>query len=223
MEDLARETGGKSFYGMNALTDALLHGLQHGSDYYTLAYSPENHNWNGQYRKIEVKVGLKGAKLTFRRGYYATEEKVFTGDEAAKALATAMQPLTPASTMLLIKTQVLPPDSEHKALRIDYAVDSHDISFTDSPDQKRHAAVDFMSVAWDGDFKSAGYSTDTVEADFLPAVYKQIMQTGFPAHQELELKPGTYTLRLGVIDRGSQKIGTVDLPITIPATEPAKK
>jgi VWFA-related protein len=223
MEDLARETGGKSFYGMNAVGDALLHGLQHGSDYYTIAYTPENHNWNGQYRKIEVKVALKGAKLTFRRGYYATEEKVFTGDEAAKALATAMQPMTPASTMLLIKAQVLPPDSEHRAVRIDYAVDSHDISFADTADQKKHAAVDFMSVARDGDFKTAGYSTDTVEADFLPAVYQQIMQTGFPAHQELELKAGTYTLRLGVIDRGSQKIGTVDLPLTIPATQPGTK
>jgi hypothetical protein len=125
--------------------------------------------------------------------------------------------------MLLIKAQVLPPDSEHKAVRIDYAVDSHDISFADTADQKKHAAVDFMSVARDGDFKTAGYSTDTVEADFLPAVYQQIMQTGFPAHQELDLKPGAYTLRLGVIDRGSQKIGTVDLPLTIPATQPATK
>src|SRR5204863_8473629 len=95
--------------------------------------------------------------------------------------------------------------------------------FTDTADLKKHAAVDFMSVARDRDFKTAGYSTDTVEADFLPPVYQQIMQTGFPAHQELELKPGTCTLRLGVIDRGSQKIGTVDLPITIAATELPKK
>jgi len=222
MEDLARQTGGRSFSGTNAVDQALLHGLQEGSDYYTLAYSPEDHDWNGEYRKIEVKVALKGVKLTFRRGYYAMKEKVFTGDEAARALATAMQPLVPVSTMLLLRAQVLPPDSQHKAVRIDYAVDPHDISFNDSPDQKKHAAVDFMSVARDGDFKSAGYVTDTVEADFLPEVYKQIMQTGFPAHQELELKPGTYMLRLGVIDRGSQKIGTVDLPLTITATEPAK-
>ena len=221
-EDLARETGGKAFYGSNAIDDALLHGLQQGSDYYTLAYSPENRKWDGRYRKIEVKLAQKGYKLTFRRGYYANEEKPFTGDEAARALASAIQPLVPVSTMLLVKAQVLLPDNEHKAVRIDYAVDSHDISFADTADQKKHAAVDFMSVAWDRDFKSAGYSTDTMEADFLPAVYKQIMQTGFPAHQELTLKPGTYTLRLGVIDRGSQKIGTVDVPITIKPTEAAK-
>ena len=223
MEDLARETGGRSFSGTNAIDEALLRGLKEGSDYYTLAYSPENHDWRGQYRKLDVRVGLKGVKLTFRRGYYALEEKPFSGDEAARALATAMQPLVPVSTMLLLKAQVLPPDGEHKAVRIDYAVDSHDVSFTDMADQKKHAAVDFMSVARDSDFKTAGYSTDTVEADFLPAVYHQIMQTGFPAHQELELKPGTYMLRLGVIDRGSQKIGTVDLSLTVPGTEPAKK
>jgi VWFA-related protein len=223
MEDLARETGGRSFSGTNAVDQALLQGLKEGSDYYTLAYSPENRDWRGQYRKLDVKVALKGVKLTFRRGYYALEEKPFTGHEAARALATAMQPLVPVSTMLLLKAQVLPPDSEHKAVRIDYAVDSHDISFSDTPNQRKHAAVDFMSVARDGEFKNAGYVTDTVEADFLPEVYKQIMQTGFPAHQELELKPGTYILRLGVIDRGSQKIGTVDLPITIAATEPPKK
>ncbi len=223
MEDLARETGGKAFFGNNAVGDALLHGLQQGSDYYTLAYSPENHQWNGQYRKIEVKVALKDAKLTFRRGYYAMAEKPFTGDEAAKALATAMQPLMPVSTMLLVRAQVLPPDSEHSTVRIDYAVDAHDISFNDSPDQRKHASVDFMSVAWDGEFKNAGYATDSVAANFPPQAYTQVMQTGFPGHQELTLKPGTYNLRLGVIDRGSQKIGTIDLPLTIPATEPAKK
>jgi VWFA-related protein len=222
MDDLARETGGKSFYGTNAVGEALLHGLQQGSDYYTLAYSPENHDWNGNYRKIEVKVALKGAKLTFRRGYYAMEEKAFTGDEAARALATAMQPLVPVSTMLLVKAQVLLPDSEHPAVRIDYAVDSHDIHFNESADQREHAAVDFMSVAWSGEFKNAGSTTDTVEANLPAADYRKVLQTGFPAHQELELKPGTYTLRLGVIDRGSKKIGTVDVPITIAAREPAK-
>jgi VWFA-related protein len=223
MEHLARETGGKAFYGSNAVGDALLHGLQQGSDYYTLAYTPENRDWNGRYRKLEVKVSAKGAKLTYRRGYYATEEKVFTGDQAARALATAVQATTPVSTMLLMKVQVLPPDKEHKTVRIDYAVNGYDISFGDTPGKLKHAAVDFMSVAWDKSYKSAGYQTDTVETDFQPEAYAKIMQTGFPEHQELLLKPGTYTLRLGVIDRNSQKIGTVDVPLTVTETETAMK
>jgi hypothetical protein len=73
-----------------------------------------------------------------------------------------MQPLVPVSTMLLIKAQVLPPDSEHRAVRIDYAVESQDSSFSDTANQRKHAAVDFMSVARDGEFKNAGCVTDTV-------------------------------------------------------------
>jgi VWFA-related protein len=219
MEDLARETGGDAFYGTNALGDAMVRGLKQGSDYYTLAYSPTNHDWNGQYRKIEAKTSLKGVKLTFRRGYYANKEKEFSGDQAARMLATAMQPTVPESTMLLLKVQVLPPDSEHKTVRIDYAVDAHDIRFADSDDQQKHVAVDFMAAAWSKDFKDAGYTTDMVNTAFRPEAYQQVLHTGFPAHQELDLKPGNYTLRLGVLDRGSQKIGTVDVPLTITGKE----
>ena len=219
MEDIARETGGDAFYGTNAVNDAMVRGLKHGSDYYTLAYTPANRDWNGRYRKIEVKASLKGARLTFRRGYYANQDKEFSGDVAARMLATAMQPTVPESTMLLVKVQVLPPDSEHKLVRIDYAVDAHDIRFTDTEDQRKHVAVDFMATAWDKDFKDAGYTTDVVDTAFRPEAYQQVLQTGFPAHQELDLKPGTYTLRVGVLDRGSQKIGTVDVPITIASKE----
>jgi hypothetical protein len=48
------------------------------------------------------------------------------------------------------------------------------------------------------------------------------MKTGIPLHQELDLKPGTYMLRLGVIDRGSQRIGTVDVPVTVPNDSPSE-
>jgi hypothetical protein len=46
--------------------------------------------------------------------------------------------------------------------------------------------------------------------------YQQVMHTGLPFHQEMELKPGTYTLRLGVLDRGSHKIGSVQASVTVP-------
>jgi hypothetical protein len=36
-----------------------------------------------------------------------------------------------------------------------------------------------------------------------------------PYHQELQLKPGAYTLRLGVLDRNSKKIGSVGVPIIV--------
>jgi peptidyl-tRNA hydrolase len=45
--------------------------------------------------------------------------------------------------------------------------------------------------------------------------YRTMLQSGIPAHQELELKPGKYRLRLGIIDRATNKVGTLDVPLTV--------
>jgi VWFA-related protein len=223
MSDLAYETGGKSFYSTNDLRTAMTESLRQGSNYYTLAYVPQNRDWKGDYRKIDVKSSQPGTKLTFRRGYYAIAGKPFSGDESAKSLASAMQPTVPVFTMLLIRVQILAPDAEHKAVRVDYAVNANDVGFSDGPEQRKETKIDFMAVAWDKNHKNAGYIQNTMETSFRPEAYQQALRTGIPMHQELELKPGNYTLKLGVIDRGSQKVGTVEVPLIIPNGETAQK
>ncbi len=221
MSDIARQTGGEAFYGTNDLRGALSRGMDEGSNYYTLAYTPTNHEWTGKYRKIEVKTVDSGAKLTYRRGYYALPEITLTSSRAADSMRAAMKFSVPEFTMLFLKAQVLPPDAEHKLVRIDYAVDAHDVTFTDGPDQRKHTSLDFVATAWDKDLKLVAHAADTMDATLRADAYQQVMHTGLPFHQELDLKPGTYTLRLGVLDRGSQKIGTVDVPLTIPAPSSA--
>ena len=223
MTEIARETGGEAFYGSNDIKSAIASGIQSGSNYYTLAYTPQNGNWNSEYRKIEVKTAAGGLQLRFRHGYYAVPDRDTTDDEAAKKLASAMQPTVPESTMLLLRVLVLPPDKDHKTVRIDYAVDANDIGFSDGDDHLKHASVDFMAVAWDGNLKNAGYTTDMIAAHLEAEKYRQILQTGFPAHQELDLKPGSYKLRLGVIDRATQKVGTVDVPLVVTEASRAEK
>jgi hypothetical protein len=94
-------------------------------------------------------------------------------------------------------------------VRIDYAVDASDVAFHDGPDKRKHASLDFAATAWDRSDKLVKHSYDNMEMTLSPDPYKEVMRTGVPFHQELELKPGTYTLRLGVFDRGNQKIGTI--------------
>ncbi len=45
--------------------------------------------------------------------------------------------------------------------------------------------------------------------------YESVLSNGIPAHQLLSLKPGIYTLRVGVIDRASQQVGTLSVPFVI--------
>lgn len=217
MTDIARETGGRAFYGTNDLKDAMSRSVQQGASYYTLAYTPTNHDWKGKYRKIEVKAAAPGAELTYRRGYYAVQERVLRADRAKAEMGAALQLSVPEFTGLLFKVQVLPPDAEHKVVRIDYAVDAHDIKFTESPEARKQGAIGFAAVAWDKDSKVAGQVVpETIETNYPREAYEQVLRSGLGFHQELELKPGTYTLRLGVLDLNSHKIGSVGVPITIP-------
>jgi len=225
MTDIARETGGKASFNTNDLKAALQQSTQDGESYYTMAYAPKNHKWDGKYRKIELKCSATGAKLSYRRGYYAvadTNTKA-TEDQIASLFATSMHPEAPTSTAVLLKVQVLPPDTTHKTVRIDYAINPHDVIFAGTPEDTRHVTLDLMAVAWDKEGKDAGHSSDRIDSSVPTKAYEEVMRSYIPAHQELELKPGTYTLRLGVVDRSSRKIGTLDVPLTITAPQSSDK
>jgi len=62
MQEMADRTGGRAFYNTNGIDQAIRKSIEDGSTYYTLAYYPENKNWNGKFRKIQVKVGRPGVK-----------------------------------------------------------------------------------------------------------------------------------------------------------------
>jgi VWFA-related protein len=229
MTDIARETGGQAFYGSNDIKAALSKSMDEGENYYTIAYAPQNKKWDGKYRKIEVKCLQGGAKLTFRRGYYAVPDTFQSpnskaaSDEISRLFATAMHPAAPTSTMLLLKVQVLPPDATHKTIRIDYAINAHDVTFTETPEQEKHLLLDVMAVAWDKDNKDAGDASGAIDKSIPLQTYMDIMRSFIPAHQELQLKPGSYTLRVGVVDRNSRKIGTLDIPLTVPELQSSAK
>ena len=222
MKEIAEETGGEAFYNDNDLRSLMLRSLDQGSNYYTLAYVPLNHDWNGAYRKIDVKVAGESLKLRHRKGYYALPESTANASDAAHLLMAAMHATVPESTRLLMKVQVLPPDAQRKTVSVDLALVPSQLIFLDTDDQHKKATVDFMAVALDKNLKDAAVVSNTVDANLLPDMYQKMMQGAFPGHFELDLKPGKYVLRMGAIDRNSQKIGTIDVPLEVSAETAAK-
>ncbi len=106
MDEIARDTGGKAFYNTNGLNDALAQIADSGSYFYTMTYTPTNTAVDGKFRKIQVKIARDdsaGAKLSYRRGYYAADAKEIKA-EAAKPpgdpLHPFMGPGMPASTQV---------------------------------------------------------------------------------------------------------------------------
>ena len=77
MNDLADRTGGRAFYNRNDLDGAVRDSITDGSTYYTLGYYPENKDWNGGFRNIQVKLRRGSVKLRYRIGYFAVDTATF--------------------------------------------------------------------------------------------------------------------------------------------------
>lgn len=110
MEELARDTGGQAYYNTNGLADALARISDAGANYYTLSYVPPNDAMDGAFHKIQVKLP-GGYKLTYRRGYFASDPAAEAAEEAKShrdPLSTFMGPGLPDSTDIALAVRVIP-------------------------------------------------------------------------------------------------------------------
>jgi VWFA-related protein len=73
LKKLAEATGGRMLEvrGMDKLTAALDEISDELHQQYSLGYYPENQNWDGKFRKIQIVTHDRGYKVYARKGYFA--------------------------------------------------------------------------------------------------------------------------------------------------------
>ncbi len=214
MMDMARLTGGQAYYNRNDLASEVDDIVSAGASYYILAYRPQKETWDGKFRKITVKPLKAGLKVQCRPGYYAVPDP-FRSPDIDRTFALAMQPGVPPSTTLVIQARVLPPDAPDKATQVDFLVDMHDLTLLQSADHLQKPDVMFVAAAWDRTGKAQGSVSGTYQQVLDAGALKTLMRTGLHLQHQFQLSPGTYDLRVGVVDRLSGKIGTIDVPLTV--------
>lgn len=226
MQEMADRTGGRAFYNTNGIDGAIRKSIEDGSTYYTLAYYPENKNWNGKFRKIHVKVNRSGVKLRYRMGYYAVDPTLFAEKNQKQqdsAFALALSPDSPIATGLPFNALVIPPaEATPKTVRVNFGVDPHAISFERLPDGLQHATLECTIQAFSAKGKLVRGAATTVKAALKPDTFSRVMQDTFPCQQAIELDPGNYYLRLGVRDSRSGLIGTTNAKVAVASAAPAK-
>ena len=74
MRELAESTGGFSVANTNEIALPMQHMMEDMRTHYELAYSPTSTNYDGHFRKIDVKISRPKVTLQTRKGYYAVPE-----------------------------------------------------------------------------------------------------------------------------------------------------
>ena len=219
LEDFARLTGGRAYLNKNDLAHSIADAVDNGSSYYSIAYRPTNKNWNGKYRRVAIKINRPGARVLCRAGYYAVTDPLNAKEDPDRSAALAMQRESPISTQLIMKARVVPPDSAGGTVSIDILIDAHALKFNQLNDQHRAADVEFLAVASNDAGKQCGSFVDTFRQPLTAADLQSLLRTGLQLHRDMTLPAGSYHLRLGVMDRLASRIGTLDVPLTIVASQ----
>jgi hypothetical protein len=94
------------------------------------------------------------------------------------------------------------------------------VAFSTTPDGHRRAKLFVQLVAFsdaENQPKTLPQTSGTLNIDLDQQKYEFILTAGIAFPQQLDLKPGKYRVLLGVNDVNSHRLGTLEIPITVPA------
>jgi hypothetical protein len=220
VQELARETGGRAFYNGNDLNHAVAASIADGSTYYTLGYYPTNKQWDGKFRRIEVKTRRKGIKLRARAGYYALDSSANAAASATTAaspdrikelLAAVSAPLP--ATGVTFRVHISPPPAGQSLLELEFLVDVNTVSFEAVDPDLEHCSFDFavFSVAANGNILDS--QSKTVDARLKPAQYASVSQQGLPFRMQVKSMPESQQLLVAVRDNRTGLLGTLAMAL----------
>jgi VWFA-related protein len=240
MENIAHETGGRAIYNDNDVRGGIIESLNQGGNFYTLAYSPEDKNWNGKYRKIEVKATERGVNLYYRHGYLADDpatNKQVAPDSVPK-FAVAMLRGAPERAEVVMtlaadatgkyvdeKDRKPPTLQDRNAIfqahltgtteiySISCKIDAKTIAFQKSPDGKYVPRIALTFLAYDADGKVLNAEAGLFNHPLSEAQYKAVLQRGLTVNQQMEVPLGRDYIRVGVHDLQNGKVGATELPV----------
>jgi VWFA-related protein len=220
---LSSDTGGRAFFDLGDLSEALPKIQQENGGYYLLGYylgTGVKHD--GRWRPIRVRVNAPGAHVRYRTGYYAPRDfQHLQGEDRQHQLADAMHSDNPVvelpiaveiSTFRLNDQQIyVPIAAKLSSSALDWA-EKHG---------RREASFDFAAeVRAVPSGQSVAELQDTIQVKLDTERFQQVSQSNLLYQGGVILAPGNYRLKFVARENETGKIGTFEQGIVIPRLPP---
>jgi VWFA-related protein len=217
LSSLAADTGGKMFIDNNELSLGIAQAQKEIRSYYVIGYYSTNNASDGRYRRIQVKVNAKNARVEHRQGYYA--EKVWgvlNSADKEQQLTDAMNAGDPA-TELPLALEVNYFRVAHGAYFVPIAIKIPG-SFIALAQKKAGGAteLDIVGQVLDDQRRAAGSVRDGIKIKLSQENAAKITRRSFQYDTGFTLAPGKYRMKFVVRDNQSGKLGTFDTRFVIP-------
>ena len=212
-EQLAPETGGRIFRGLNDLHLQIATSVEDGDSYYSLSYYPSHREWNGSFRKIRVVMRNPELTARTRNGYYATPDSRPTSLEMDRLLSRAViNPLSYHS--LQVQARASLSGSQPRTARITVDIDANSLRWETPENGKRRCEITVVTAGFLPDGKVAAHAVDELEVLVEEKKYAELKKKGMVVNLEMKLPPSAVRMRVVARDSTNGNMGTADLTPT---------
>ena len=239
-EAVAEGLGGVAYYNSNNLSSIIASAIDNGSHFYTMSYFPPRQKDDGHFHAIKIEVDRPGLRLVYRKGYNAEEPRMHPPESGPSLMKAALQAKVAPATQLLFDVQVLPGSEPDKPsdtpvtgsrarqrgkapltrFDLQYTVELNQIAVAQGPHGSRGDSLEFDAAAYNSNRKLVSNIRQTMQLPLPGDETQQSEDVPFQFMQHLDLPPGQVYLRVGVLDRTSNKVGTLEIPLTVPKSGP---
>lgn len=209
LHQVAERTGGREFTDQNGIAAALRTVSEEAQKSYTLAYYPTSHQYDGRYRKIEVKLKRDGLTASHRQGYYAWDEAAVSKvDVKEELLAAAREPLDASVVGIDGLLRERQGAAGHEVLA---RIDASELLWQEGGKFQAGAGIALVQFGAEG--RQLAGVTDNVSFQVDAAKAAALGRYGIRYQRALELKPGVARVRLVVRSAKTGAVGSLTLPL----------
>jgi VWFA-related protein len=203
---LAEETGGRLIANSNDVRAGLERAVDDLSGYYEITYDPQLVEFDGRFRRVELKVARPGVRVQTRAGYFALPpgEGAVNFPWELPLLKTLQASPAPHDFDLRAATFHFGPEDDAVRLSLVAEIPIESLSF-DEKGGTRHAHFSLMAVVRD----AKGVVQERFSQDSpleVPEKSLEALRHGSAVFtRSFRLPPGRYSLEMAVLDEATKK------------------
>lgn len=220
---LAKETGGFPIVNQNDISGGVNKILEDQS-YYLIAYEPEDETFDtatNKFNKIEVKVKRDDAVARYRSGFFTSssdaEQTALNLNPSSNLMKALTSPF--AVNGIDVKLNALFGHSKKRGYYVHsfLHIDANDLDFKKMPNGEYQTVFDILAISYGDNGQPFDKNSVSATLKVKEETYKRFLAQGFAYSFVFPVKkPGAYQMRVALVERGTNKMGSSNQFVEIP-------
>lgn len=218
MNALASDTGGAAFFRTNDMNRAVQKSFQENRVFYLVGYYPSTQGEG--FREVSVRIkGHPDYNVRTQKGYLAsdlgTKKEVARKSPQQRLFYAMSQPLPETELNVSACADYLEVESDKAQVSIQVEIDGSHLNYHEESDRAR-LALDVAVSIHDRTGRQVNSFIEKIKGGMPLDHLNEAKRSGFMYSKRVELKPGRYQVRVGVLDPETESIGTAISWVEVP-------